>query len=49
MLVCVTWKLAIFFIVNSFYATGNHYLMGALVICYAGCPIAGWLAYQRVR
>ena len=44
MLVCVTWKLAIFFIVNSFYVTCNHYQVGALVICFAGCPIAGWLA-----
>ena len=35
--------------------TGNHYLVGALVICFAGCPIAGWLAdvyigrYQFIR
>ena len=24
--------------------SGNHYQMVALVICFAGCPIAGWLA-----
>ena len=34
---------------------GHHYLVGALVICFAGCPIAGWLAdvyigrYQFIR
>ena len=24
--------------------TGNYYLVNALMICFAGCPIAGWLA-----
>ena len=38
-----------------FYVTGNYYLVSALVICFAGCPIAGWLAdvyigrYQFIR
>ena len=43
-LLCMTWNFAVFFILNSYYATGNHYQVGALVICFAGCPIAGWLA-----
>ena len=35
--------------------TGNYYLVNALMICFAGCPIAGWLAdvyigrYQFIR
>ena len=55
MLLCLTWNFAIFFIVNSFYVTGNYYQVGALVICFAGCPVAGWLAdvyigrYQFIR
>ena len=54
-LLCLTWNFAIFFIINSLYVTGNHYQMYTLVICFAGCPIAGWLAdvyigrYQIIR
>ena len=55
LLPCLIWNFAILFIINSFYVTGHHYLVGALVICFAGCPIAGWLAdvyigrYQFIR
>ena len=43
-LLCLTWNFAIFFIINSFYVTGLIYHTCALVICFAGCPLAGWLA-----
>ena len=43
-LLCLIWNFAIFFIINSFYVTGNHYQVGALMICFVACPIAGWLA-----
>ena len=43
-LLCMIWNFAVSFIITSFYVTGNHYLEGALMICFAGCPIAGWLA-----
>ena len=44
-LLCLTWIFAIFFIINSFSVTSHHYLADATtVICFAGCPIAGWLA-----
>ena len=43
-LLCLIWNFAIFFIINSFYVTGRLYNMCALMICFAGCPIAGWLA-----
>ena len=54
-LLCLIWNFAIFSIFNSFYVTGHCYLVGALVICFSGCPIAGWLAdvyigrYQFIR
>ena len=54
-LLCLTWIFAVFFIINSFYVAGTLYQVSALVISFAGCPIAGWLAdvyigrYQFIR
>ena len=54
-MLCLTWVFAIFFIINSFYVSGHIYHVYALFICFAGCPLAGWLAdvyigrYQFIR
>ena len=54
-LLCLIWNFAVFFIINSLYVTGRLYHACALVLCFAGCPLAGWLAdvymcrYQFIR
>ena len=40
----LTWTFAVFFIINSFLVIGHLYQACVLFICFAGCPIAGWLA-----